>query len=133
MLDTIAALFTRVRDISRRDTRQTRNFYVPMTYNKAGQRALWYRGAKAWQDIPLALRNCTNAKSFRRAYKTNPAGPAICPIIIYTAVSGFTRLFSLMQQLPIISYAYVLPIPNIYYHLLLIYLFYIYMLCNDIS
>ena len=40
-----------------------------MTYNKAGQRALWYHGAKAWQDIPLALQNCTSAKSFRRAYK----------------------------------------------------------------
>ena len=65
--DTIAALFTRVRDISRRYTRQTRNFYVLMIYNKAGQRALWYRGAKAWPDISLALRNCTKCKEFRES------------------------------------------------------------------
>ena len=57
---------------SRRNTRQTQNFYVPMTCDKAGRRALWYRGAKVWQDIPLPLRNRTSTKSFRRAYKKKP-------------------------------------------------------------
>ena len=68
----------------------------------------WGWTATGFVRVPV-LYNFTMCKEFQESLQKNSAGQAVCPIIIYTALSGFTRSSSLMQQLPIISYAYVLP------------------------
>ena len=67
--DPIVDLFTRVHEVSQRNTRQSQDFHVPLVRTKAGRRSLSYRGAVLWTEIPHAIKLRPNLSSFKRAYK----------------------------------------------------------------
>ena len=118
--EAVATLFNRVAGYTPKRYSQTSGVsIVPMTCNIAGQRTLCYRGAKAWQYIPVALQNCTSVKEFQDNLQKSPAGPAICPLIIYTAAPEFYAvvLSNAIVHLQYLMFTYYLP--KIYDRLLL--------------
>ena len=65
----LCELFPRVRDLSRRTSRQLEDFYEPMAGSRAGGRSLSHRGTRLWNRLSPKLKKCHSLHSFRRQYR----------------------------------------------------------------